>query len=103
VNPGKYEKYKNLNGLDAEVIEFMKEDGELTAFLNDVYSLTDRSIEKYLERGFTNLMVNFGCTGGQHRSVYAAEMLKKHLHDRYAKKNLIVNVRHRELEMRENK
>lgn len=103
VNPGKHERYKDKNGTDAEVIDFMKQDSELMAFLNDIYSLTDRSIDKYLDRGFTNLMVNFGCTGGQHRSVYAAEMLKQHLHEKYARKNLIVNLRHRELEMRSNK
>lgn len=98
-NPGKYEQYKNLTGTDNEVIDFLNKESELTAFLNDVYSITDRSVEKYLERSFTNLMVNFGCTGGIHRSVYAAEMLKKHIIEKYNKKNVIVNVRHRELEM----
>lgn len=99
-NPGKYEAYKHLCGTDEPVIDFLEKDNELKAFLNDVYSLTDRSIEKYLERGFTSLMVNFGCTGGQHRSVYAAEVLKKHLEQKFEKNNLIVNIRHRELEMR---
>lgn len=99
-NPGKYEQYKDLCGTDIPVVEFLEKDNELKAFLNDVYSITDRSIEKYLERGFTSLMINFGCTGGQHRSVYAAELLKKHLQEKFSKRNLIVNVRHRELEMK---
>ncbi len=99
-NPGKYEQYKNLYGTDGPVIEFLEKDAEQKAFMNDVISLTDRSIEKYLERGFTNLMICFGCTGGQHRSVYAAEVLKKHLTEKFTRKNLIINVRHRELEMR---
>lgn len=98
-NPGKYEKYKNSTGTDPDVIDFLEKDNELKAFLIDIYSLTDRSVDKYLERGFTSLMVNFGCTGGQHRSVYAAEMLKKHLTEKY-KSDIIVKVRHRELEMR---
>jgi RNase adaptor protein for sRNA GlmZ degradation len=102
-NPGKYEQYKNLCGTDAAVIEFLEKDNELKAFLNDVYSLADRSIEKYLERGFTSLMINFGCTGGQHRSVYAAEMLRNHLLEKFARKNLILSIRHREMEMRNNK
>jgi len=98
-NPGKYDRYKNLNGTDKEVIDFLNKDKESTAFLNDVCALTDRSVEKYLERGFTNLMINFGCTGGQHRSVFTAEMLRKHITEKFSKKNVIVNVRHRELEM----
>lgn len=99
-NPGKYEKYKNLTGTDKEVIQFLEKDEEVKAFLNDVYSLTDRSVEKYMERGFTSLMVNFGCTGGLHRSVYSAEMLKKHLSEKFKKRDIILSVRHRELEMR---
>ncbi len=99
-NPGKYEQYKNLSGTDPEVITYLEKDPELTGFLNDVFSITDRSIVKYMDRGFTSLMVNFGCTGGQHRSVFAAEMLKKHLMEKFGIMNLTVIVRHREQEMK---
>jgi len=98
-NPGRYDKYKDLTGKDKPVQEFLRKEPEMNEFLEAVYKLVDRSVEKYLERGFTSLMVNFGCTGGQHRSVYAAEMLSKHLSQKSKEKNLVVNLRHRELEM----
>ncbi|NJO69635.1 MAG: hypothetical protein HC830_10425 [Bacteroidetes bacterium] len=85
-NPGRYEAYKNLNGKDKAVIEFLEKEQDQKSFLKDVFSLTDRSVDKYLDRGFTSLMISFGCTGGQHRSVYAAEMLKKHLMEKYTEK-----------------
>ncbi len=78
-NPGKYEEYKQLTGLDQAVIEFLESDGEIITFLQDIYSLADRHIERYLERGFSHLMFSFGCTGGQHRSVYAAQHLALYL------------------------
>lgn len=99
-NPGRYEQYKTLTGKDKEVIEFLDNEPEMAEFLRDVFALIDRSIEKYTQRGFTNLMVNFGCTGGQHRSVYSAEKLKDHLVRKFAEKNVIVRLRHREQEMR---
>jgi len=82
-NPGRYDEYKELTGRDAEVIEFFDKEPEMKAFLDDVYSLTSRSVEKYLDRGFENLMINFGCTGGQHRSVYSAEHLSEYLQSKY--------------------
>lgn len=82
-NPGRYEAYKKLTGRDKPVIEFLKSNGEMDNFLNNVYGIVDKSVENYLERGFANLAVNFGCTGGQHRSVYAADQLAKHLTDKY--------------------
>lgn len=82
-NPGKYEAYKALTGLDEPVIRFLEEDGEITVFLSHVYALVDASVERYLKRGFTSLTVAFGCTGGQHRSVYSAQHLAEHLHGRY--------------------
>jgi aminoglycoside/choline kinase family phosphotransferase len=92
-NPGRYEQYLNLNGRDQLVIEFFEKEEEMTNFLKSVFSLVDASVEKYIERGFSNLMVSFGCTGGQHRSVYSAEMLAKHLKSNF-KVNIILN--HRE-------
>lgn len=78
-NPGKYERYKPFTGLDEPVIHFLEEDGEILHFLEHAYALVDASVKRYMERGFTNLSVCFGCTGGQHRSVYSAQHLAEHL------------------------
>ena len=82
-NPGKYEQYKHLTGRDKEVIDFLEQDGEILTFLGSVYALVDHHVERFIEREFTNLQVSFGCTGGQHRSVYCAEALAKHLKAKY--------------------
>ena len=82
-NPGKYEEYKTQTGLDQPVIDFLEKDGEILTFLNSVYALVDHHVERFLERGFNHLQVSFGCTGGQHRSVYCAEHLTLHLKDKY--------------------
>ncbi|MCL2649442.1 MAG: phosphotransferase [Candidatus Azobacteroides sp.] len=92
-NPGQYEEYKNLTGLDQPVIDFLEKDGEILTFLEKIYELADKHIERYLERGFANLMFCFGCTGGQHRSVYAAQHLYEHIIKNY---NVKVTVIHRE-------
>lgn len=92
-NPGKYDRYKPFIGLDEPVIQFLEEDGEILTFLNHVYALVDASVKRYMERGFTNLSVCFGCTGGQHRSVYAAQHLAEHLNDKFG---VEVNLIHRE-------
>lgn len=92
-NPGKYERFKQFNGLDKEVIKFLEDDGEMTKFLKHVYELVDASVERYLERGFTSLMVSFGCTGGQHRSVYGAQHLAEHINRKH---NVKVELIHRE-------
>lgn len=78
-NPGKYEEYKQLTGLDQPVIDFLEKDGEILRFLEGVYSIVDPHVRRFQERGFTHLQVSFGCTGGQHRSVYSAEHLATHL------------------------
>ena len=93
-NPGKYERYGVFTGLDDEVIRFLEEESEVTDFLNHVYMLVDASVKRYLDRGFTNLMVCFGCTGGQHRSVYCAQHLADHLLKKFSIK---INLVHREL------
>lgn len=92
-NPGKYEPYKKLTGLDEPVIRFLEDDGEILKFLDSVYTLADAHVERYLQRGFTHLMFCFGCTGGQHRSVYSAQHLAVHLHEKYG---IEVHVCHRE-------
>jgi len=92
-NPGKYERYKPFTGLDANVIKFLEDDGEITAFLDNCYNLVDASVARYIERGFTNLMVCFGCTGGRHRSVYSAQHMAEHINARFGVK---VELVHRE-------
>ena len=92
-NPGKYEPYKKLTGLDAPVIDFLENDGEILIFLESVYKLADAHVERYMQRGFTSLMFCFGCTGGQHRSVYSAQHLAEHLNEKYG---IEVDITHRE-------
>jgi hypothetical protein len=93
-NPGKYEYYRQFNGMDPEVIKFLEDDGEIKVFLDSVYNLVDAHVKRFMERKFTNLQVCFGCTGGQHRSVYSAEHLARHLMDKFDVK---VTITHREL------
>ncbi|MDP4226289.1 MAG: RNase adapter RapZ, partial [Bacteroidota bacterium] len=94
-NPGRYDKYKDLTGQDEEVKKFFTEQSEMDDFLKDVFSMIDRAVKKYQQRHYQHLVVNFGCTGGQHRSVYAAEQLSKHLSSKY---DISIIVRHRERE-----
>ncbi|RMF04704.1 MAG: phosphotransferase enzyme family protein [Bacteroidetes bacterium] len=94
-NPGRYEPYKKLTGRDESVINFLQHHSEMPDFLQDVFRIVDKAVEDYIERSFTHLQVNFGCTGGQHRSVYAADALAKHLKAKYGLK---VNLHHIEQE-----
>ena len=82
-NPGRYVEYKELTGKDLAVQEFLEQKSEIGLFLNSVKVLIDQSVKVYLERGFTNLSVNFGCTGGQHRSVYSAEKIAEYLQNNF--------------------
>lgn len=92
-NPGRYEPYKKLTGLDEPVIRFLEDDGEILTFLESVYKLADHHVRRYIQRGFTSLMFSFGCTGGQHRSVYSAQHLAEHLHEKFG---VEVRICHRE-------
>lgn len=92
-NPGRYDEYKPLTGLDKPVIDFLENDGEITEFITHVYALTDAHVKRYLERGFTSLMICFGCTGGQHRSVYSAQHTAEHIHNKFGVR---VELLHRE-------
>jgi RNase adaptor protein for sRNA GlmZ degradation len=94
-NPGREERFKNLTGKDAPVIEYLIQEESVHQFLGSVMSLVDASVSNYQARGFKNLMVSFGCTGGQHRSVYLAEQLAKHLR---GKNGVEVAVQHLGLE-----
>jgi hypothetical protein len=94
-NPGREEQFKSLTGKDAPVMDYLNQQESVHQFLASVLSLVDASVGNYQQRGFKNLMVSFGCTGGQHRSVYLAEQLAKRLRGR---NGLEVVVRHLELE-----
>lgn len=83
LNPGRFEAYKTLTGNDKAVIDFLEQQTKMSEFLNGVFSIIDIAVEDYIRRGFSSLTVSFGCTGGQHRSVYAAEQLVRHLRNKY--------------------
>ena len=82
-NPGRLDEYKNLSGLDDPVMRYLSAQPETGIFLASVFTLVDQAVENYISRGFQHLMVSFGCTGGQHRSVYCATQLAKHLNKRF--------------------
>jgi aminoglycoside/choline kinase family phosphotransferase len=94
-NPGREERFKALTGKDAPVIDYLNQQDGVNEFLAHAASLVNASVRNYQHRGFKNLMISFGCTGGQHRSVYFAEQMAKQLHGR---KDVKVIVRHLELE-----
>ena len=94
--PGKYARYTHFTGMDEPVIQFLEEDGEIKPFLDQAYQLVDFSVKRYMDRGFQNLMVSFGCTGGQHRSVYSAEKMAQHINEKFG---VEVQLIHREQNM----
>jgi aminoglycoside/choline kinase family phosphotransferase len=94
-NPGREERFKQLTGKDAPVIDYLNQQEGVHQFLASVFSLVDASVSNYQQRGFKNLMVSFGCTGGQHRSVFLAQQLAKRMRER---SGLEIVVRHLELE-----
>ncbi len=95
-NPGRYPEYVNSTGNDDDVISFLKKEEDVAHFLNHVFEIIDQAVNNYQQRNFTDLMVAFGCTGGQHRSVYCSNMLSAYLSEKH---KIDVEVRHRELEM----
>jgi aminoglycoside/choline kinase family phosphotransferase len=94
-NPGREDRFKQLTGKDAPVIDYLNQQESVHQFLSNAASLVDSSLAAYQQRGFKNLMVSFGCTGGQHRSVFLAEHLAQRLRGRGG---VEVVVRHLELE-----
>src|SRR5690606_31399773 len=97
MNPGRFEEYKHLTGKDKKVIDFLEQRTRMNEFINHVINIIDISVEDYIKRGFENLQINFGCTGGQHRSVYAAEAIARHLKTKF---NVKTRVRHIEQEIK---
>ena len=93
-NPGRYPEYKAYTGQDAPVIEFLRDKEPVAIFLDHALAIVSQSVDKYLERHFSHLSVAFGCTGGQHRSVYCAEQLAAALRSRYPDVNVVLH--HRE-------
>jgi len=94
-NPGKQEQYRRLTGKDKPVIDFLNQQSDVNEFLSNAFSMVDMSVDKYEERNFSHLMVSFGCTGGQHRSVYCAERLAEHLRE---SQSVQITLWHRELD-----
>ena len=92
-NPGKYDQYKQLTGKDQAVKTFLEDDGMITEFLDHAKAMVSKSVETYVAREFTDLMVSFGCTGGRHRSVYCADKMAEYLSSTYG---VVVNLIHRE-------
>lgn len=93
-NPGRLEEFKSKTGMDSSVKEFLHANSGIDIFLENAWKIIDAAIDNYRERGFTSLQVSFGCTGGQHRSVFSAEETAKHIADKYD--DVGVNVIHRE-------
>lgn len=82
-NPGRYEPYKKLTGMDEPVIKFLETESDIASFLENAYALVDNMVDTYKKRGFTHVQVCCGCTGGQHRSVYSAEHIARHVADKF--------------------
>ena len=93
-NPGRYPEYKDVTGLEKPVIDFLESKGEIQTFMDNCYGLVDPSVECYDRRGFTSLTICFGCTGGQHRSVYGAQHMAEHIKAKYP--HIAVLLIHRE-------
>jgi RNase adaptor protein for sRNA GlmZ degradation len=96
-NPGRLEKYKTLTGADKPVIKFLKKESEVHEFLTYVQNIVGQAVKNYQKRNFTDLMVSFGCTGGQHRSVYCANALADYLKNNF---DIDVSIYHREQELK---
>ncbi len=92
LNPGRIEKFKTMTGRDKEVKDYLEQETKMPEYLNSVFDLVDIAVEDYLTRSFDSLQVNFGCTGGQHRSVYAADALGRHLKNKYGVTTEVVHV-----------
>lgn len=89
LNPGRLEIFKKLTGRDKQVKDYLEQQTRMLDFMSGVCNLVDISVEDYIKRGFSNLMVSFGCTGGQHRSVYATDELARHLRNKFAVKTVV--------------
>ena len=91
LNPGRIQEYKTITGRDKGVIEYLETKTKILEFLHAIYTIVDLTIEDYSARGFANLEINFGCTGGQHRSVYWADAVAKHIQEKFPDVKVVVN------------
>jgi len=82
-NPGRLDEYKPLTGKNKSVQQFLESQGEVVKFLKESFDLVEQSVVNYIQKGWTDLMINYGCTGGQHRSVYCAEKLSEYLKHKF--------------------
>ena len=98
-NPGRYEQFKQLTGRDEPVIQFLETDWDFMRFLSHAETLVEGHVRKFVERGFTSLQVCFGCTGGQHRSVYCADYVARHIREYFPSVRVVLI--HRERGIRE--
>jgi aminoglycoside/choline kinase family phosphotransferase len=83
LNPGRVDSMKTQTGRDKEVMDFLEQQTKMPEFLNSVFDIVDITVEEYIKRGFESLMISFGCTGGQHRSVFAADAMARHLKNKF--------------------
>ena len=90
-NPGRYEPYKKLTGMDEPVIKFLETESNIAEFLENAYAMVDNMVDTYMKRGFTHIQVCCGCTGGQHRSVYSAEHIARHVADKFGVKVVVTH------------
>ncbi len=100
LNPGRIEEYKSVNGRNKSVMDFLEQQTKMPEFLNSVYNIIDIAVVNYIERGFEHLMISFGCTGGCHRSVYAADALARHVRNKF---NVKIELHHIEQNIKETK
>ncbi|HEY6503458.1 MAG TPA: RNase adapter RapZ [Chitinophagaceae bacterium] len=91
LNPGRIEEYKTQHGRDKAVKDYLEQQTQMLNYLNSVFDIVDMTVEEYIKRGFESLMISFGCTGGQHRSVYAADAMARHLRNKFKVK---IELRH---------
>lgn len=91
LNPGRIEEYKPQTGNDLPVQEYLETQTEMPKFIELVKNIVSINIDNYLERGFEHLQINFGCTGGQHRSVYSALKIAEFIREKYPEINVIIN------------
>jgi UPF0042 nucleotide-binding protein len=91
LNPGRLEEFKAQTGSDTGVQQFLEKSTKMPEFLDAVKNIISINIENYLSRGFENLQINFGCTGGQHRSVYAAEKIAEFIREKYPEASVSIN------------
>ncbi len=90
LNPGRIDEYKPQTGKDLPVQEFLETKTRMPEFLENIKNTISITIENYLDRGFENLQINFGCTGGQHRSVYSAEKIAAFIREKYPQADVTI-------------